>query len=695
MEPIRIKNKYLVLYLIILVFNYSCSTDSDILYESLSQEELGIVEVLESNQKSTDDSTSDNSGESTSNNEDVKTVVIPTINDAYIQGNTGYDQSIVRLQEDWRTTYLMFDLSVIDGTIESVSLEFTIQSDPGNGTILINRGSASDWKEENLTPYNAPLEEALIGSINNTFPIGATAKIDINSQQLTSDKITLIIKQQSGDDLAFASKEHPSSEGPKLIVNYIGTLGPSAFPEEENQDNEPSPDYGPLKAFPTAFGAGAFTSGARGASNANVYTVTNLNDSGPGSFRDALSQGNRYIVFAVSGTIELTSSLKISNVDNITIGGQTAPAGGVIITGEEIVFTECDNWIMRFLRFRPNWDHSGNVDAVSWVRCKNIIVDHVSVSWGGDEAMSFVGANSDKITMQRTLVGESKTGTIMGNSNYANNGSQPTGDYSLLDCMYYNVSHRFPVGVTNDRMDVINNVVHNWNYRLISLNAQSNIKLNNINNYYQKGCLSNNALDHHYVNRLDYDPNYMQQVYTSGNIISSDFTDPNADNKLLWDYWSSAKPPKAALDQVDAEYFVNSPFPLLGDQSYVIKTAEHAFQDVVNNVGANKIIQADGNVVINIDQIDAVYLSNTSANICSGYQYPDSYINQSSYINFHSQVSNIPWNTHASNYDSDKDGMPDIWETLKGYNPTVQDHNLDLDGNGYTNLEEFLNLVDF
>ncbi len=111
-------------------------------------------------------------------------------------------------------------------------------------------------------------------------------------------------------------------------------------------------DYGVLKAFPTAYGAGSNASGGRGGS---VYRVTNLRNSGKGSFRDAVSQSNRYIVFDVSGTVSLTSGLSIT-ADNLTIAGQTAPKGGISITGPRIRFIDVDNLIVRYVRFRPIWE---------------------------------------------------------------------------------------------------------------------------------------------------------------------------------------------------------------------------------------------------------------------------------------------------------------------------------------------------
>ena len=169
------------------------------------------------------------------------------------------------------------------------------------------------------------------------------------------------------------------------------------------------PNLGETKAFPTATGAAARVTGGRGQP---VYHVTNLNDGGAGSFRDATSASNRIVVFDVSGTIELTSDLYITS-NNVTIAGQSAPQGGITITGKAVHFQNVDNIILRYLRFRPDYNPSGNVDALNAYNCDNFIVDHCSISWGGDEAFSIIGTSSD-VTIQNCILGESATGMIAG-----------------------------------------------------------------------------------------------------------------------------------------------------------------------------------------------------------------------------------------------------------------------------------------
>ena len=136
-------------------------------------------------------------------------------------------------------------------------------------------------------------------------------------------------------------------------------------------------------AFPGAQGFGRFATGGRGGT---IYHVTNLNDSGTGSLRDAVSQPNRIIVFDVSGVIKLTSGLVFSK--NLTILGQTAPGEGVQVYGDRVSFSGADNIIVRHMRFRMGKGGTSGKDAAGVANGRNMIFDHLSVLWGRDECFS-------------------------------------------------------------------------------------------------------------------------------------------------------------------------------------------------------------------------------------------------------------------------------------------------------------------
>lgn len=134
-------------------------------------------------------------------------------------------------------------------------------------------------------------------------------------------------------------------------------------------------------AFPGAQGWGRFAKGARASGSPTVYHVTNLNDSGTGSFRDAVTSPNRVIVFDVAGTIRIKSALVFAK--NLTVLGQTAPGDGVQIYGDRISFSGADNLIVRHMRFRMGKSAaSGQKDACGIANGGNMIFDHLSVLWG-------------------------------------------------------------------------------------------------------------------------------------------------------------------------------------------------------------------------------------------------------------------------------------------------------------------------
>ena len=451
---------------------------------------------------------------------------------------------------------------------------------------------------------------------------------------------------------------------------------------------------GELKAFPTAYGGGAYATGGRGG---NVYHVTNLNDSGSGSFREALSKPRpATIVFDVSGTINITSWLIISGKD-LTIAGQTAPAGGITITSENqsrFYMDEVENIIMRYIRIRMKDSPSvafevyGNRDVG-----RNLIFDHCSISYGGLQAFVIRGNQSVDITFQRGLIAESKTGVLFGDTD-------PDHYYSynntFINNLFYNVSHRLPNVGSNGRVDVINNVIQNWSYRM-SMVTGNTPQLNHINNYYCMGGRS--ALKSWSQIQLNQVNSFNDnQIYTAGNIIDKDmFTDPKADNRALWVEFNAGKQEVYA----PASEFVSTQYPLVG-VPLPIRTAEEVYNEIITNpdVGANATLNANGAVDSNSDANDKEYLAvmaqgeGAYESYTTGNNGSDrSFYFEQRYLNFLASISSTPVNSRPPSYDTDKDGMPDIWELAK-FETLDRDGKSDLDGDGYSDLEEFLNLVD-
>jgi len=165
-----------------------------------------------------------------------------------------------------------------------------------------------------------------------------------------------------------------------------------------NGDNE----IGPVLAFPGAQGFGRYATGGRGG---EVVHVTNLNDSGPGSLRDAISQPNRIVVFDVGGVIKLESRLVFKN--NQTIAGQTAPGGGITLYGDGTSFSGANNTIVRYVRFRMGRIGSSGKDTVTMANGHDVIWDHCSLSWGRDGNFDLnrsSGASLYNLTLQDSIV---------------------------------------------------------------------------------------------------------------------------------------------------------------------------------------------------------------------------------------------------------------------------------------------------
>lgn len=446
--------------------------------------------------------------------------------------------------------------------------------------------------------------------------------------------------------------------------------------DDENAvvDNEFSTE---LKAFPTAYGAGAFASGGRGG---QVIHVTNLNDSGAGSFRQALlTRGKRIIVFDVSGIIELESLLYVTEeYGDFTIAGQTAPEGGITIAGNRIFFYEgVDNFIIRYVRFRGGVE--GENDSLTCQGVSNVIFDHCSFGFGLDEAMSITAGNVDisNITIQRSLFGESKTGTIVG---ALGSDAGAADNISVINNLWYNITHRFPNVVGDGRFEVINNVVWGWVHRTLS--SSGSFELNHLNNWHYFSAQNGFRDMYNMGPKYSVNSGKTSEIYSEGNVYEPNiYTDVNADN--FEETWSIHLSDDATLkrdDPLPVKFKSDSRFDLLGSPVPLL-TAEETYADVSGNVGANVRLDAGGNIVENKDALDTDYLNNVSAL---------NYVNRRTFLEYF--IPAMPSNNGYT--DSDRDGMPDAWETANGFNPSVDDSAEDMDGDGYTNIEEFLNLVD-
>jgi hypothetical protein len=428
-------------------------------------------------------------------------------------------------------------------------------------------------------------------------------------------------------------------------------------------------------AFPGAEGYGRFAVGGRGG---KVIEVTNLNDDGPGSFRDAVNQeiGPRTIVFNVSGNIKLASRLVV-NQPYITVAGQTAPGEGITITRAPIGLTG-DDGVVRFLKVRIGGGKT--YDGMGLTGANFSIIDHCSISWTIDESFSSRGAHH--ISLQRTLISEALN--VAGHDKYEagkTHGFAATigGDIGSFhhNLLAHNYGRNWSIGggLNGDgyytgRLDIRNNVVYNWGIRTTDGGAN---EVNFVNNYYKPGASTKifvalNA-QHEGVGKG------MQRYYFDGNIMPGYF-----------DLKSQEKGRKMTVTHneiVNYETFVNKPF----FDSYVeTQSAEAAYKNVLSDVGANQpFFDKHDNRIID-ETLKGTFTFKGSKTGLGGMI--DNESDAGGFPNFTSE-------TRPSDWDIDHDGLPNWWEKAFGLNENSKsgdfsDTNLDADKDGFTQLDNYL-----
>lgn len=217
----------MTLFFIVITFLISCSKDTDLLLDSvLNDPEIALEDREPQAEEVSEDGLV------------TRTFTFSPTNDAYLQNEQGHDRSIIRLQEDYRTSYLMFDLSDVNGAITEAVLQFSIDSDEGDGAIDVHKGVSTDWTEETLTINSAPGLNTRLATINKAYKVGAPEKVALDANNLTAEVTTLIMTHSTGNDLAFASKEHPANKGPKLVITYKAPEGSPLIEQEEEENTQ-------------------------------------------------------------------------------------------------------------------------------------------------------------------------------------------------------------------------------------------------------------------------------------------------------------------------------------------------------------------------------------------------------------------------------------------------------------------------
>lgn len=455
-----------------------------------------------------------------------------------------------------------------------------------------------------------------------------------------------------------------------------------------------------IPAFPGAEGGGAYTPGGRGG---KVITVTSLADSGPGTFREACETGGaRIIVFNVSGIIRLKSPINI-RAPYITIAGQTAPGDGVCITGASVLLDTHDI-IIRHMRFRRGQqDVAFRDDALGGNCIGNIIIDHCSATWGLDENMSIyrhvynrgkdgygLKLPTVNITIQNSIFAEAL-------DVYNHAFGATIGGHNSMFCRNLfasNISRNCSIGMNED-FNFVNNVTFNWWNRSID-GGDNTSRLNIINNYFKPGPITPKDQPIAYriikleTGRSAEAKNKYGKAYVNGNIVvgNKEVTQNN------WNGGVQGYDPKKADTPIE-EVRMEKPF----NMPYVnIMNTKDAYKWVINNVGATfpKRDAVDQRIVKTVKTGKTYYVKDAKEFI-SPYvkrRLPaDSY--KQGIITDPNQVGGLPEYNGTPYIDTDKDGMPDAWEIKYGLNPNDSgDAVLDCNGDGYTNIEKYINGID-
>jgi hypothetical protein len=393
-------------------------------------------------------------------------------------------------------------------------------------------------------------------------------------------------------------------------------------------------------AFPGAVGFGKVATGGRGKA---VYHVTNLNDSGAGSFRDATGTSGRFIVFDVGGYINL--STPISAKSNLTIAGQTAPGDGVGVMGREVSFDAASNDIVRCFRFRQgDLDSDNTKSGINLLDATNMIFDHISVEFAQWNNIDAVGASN--ITVMNSIDADPIGQQF--------NAHTETGPYTWYRNVFASAHNRNPLAKANTQY--INNVIYNFQAGYTAGNTGGLFSHDLVGNYFIAGPSTTSASDTLYqLNN--------QQIYNSGNLLDS-----NKDGTLNG----------SSLGSPSGTVALTAPWSA-DTASIPTQTAAAAYASVIAAAGP-----------LHRDQVDALVIADVTSLGKSGSLWT----HQTA-----TGLGNSGYGTLAGGtapVDTDGDGMPDAWEERYGLNPNLaSDATGDFDHTGYTNIEKYVNgLID-
>ena len=427
--------------------------------------------------------------------------------------------------------------------------------------------------------------------------------------------------------------------------------------------------YAQYPAFPGAEGWGMYAKGGRGGV---VLEVTNLNDAGAGSFREAVMNPNpRIVIFRVSGTIELKSPIVITS-PFLTVAGQTAPGDGICLRNYPLDIANTRDIVIRYLRIRPGIESGlkgSELDGIEIRESSQVIIDHCSISWTNDEAVNN-WHKSSFVTVQWCIIAEPLNKSVheKGAHGYGASigGYKTSFHHNLISCaVARNVSVAGNDQNPTVMLDVRNCVISNWEHR--STDGKP-LSINLVNNYFKPGSATQENVKRR-IARIDNSEHYgfTGLWYIDGNFVDG-YPEISADN------W------KGGIDFEDGTSEVRNrratPFTFA---PVTTQTAEEAYRLVLQHAGVT-FPKRD----VWEERIIRQVQTNT-------FPYGNKGI-----IDTVEQVGGWPeLKSVAPPIDSDGDGIPDEWEKANGLNPKDPSDAGKMSANGYTNIENYINSISF
>jgi hypothetical protein len=476
---------------------------------------------------------------------------------------------------------------------------------------------------------------------------------------------------------------------------YAGAIVPADLPQAS------------VPAFPGAEGAGEFSFGGRGG---RIFVVTNLDDSGPGTLREAVeSAGPRIVVFNVAGIIHLKMPLFVK-APYLTIDGHTTPGDGVCVAGESTLIDTHDV-VIRYMRFRRgNTSVFDRDDALGGNPIGNIIVDHCSCSWGGDENLSMyrhitaeaVGGTDQKLPTLNITLQWNISSEALDTYNHAFGGTwggrNSSFHHNLFAC---NTGRNPSIGMTYD-FNFINNVLFNWRHRTVDGGDKDSL-FNIINNYYKPGPAVNpgpiayRILEPAATQKKPDLIAYYGKAYVAGNVVEGNekvTADNWAGGVQFADGGSKDDPTIATNESVKnlvGQVRVDKPFPTA---PVTMTSAKDAYDAVLEIAGA---------VLPHRDAVDERVIAEiTTGKVWSqgkeftptpmeGLAKNNWGVAGNGIITDPAQVGGYPAYKGEPIKDLGADGIPLSWKRKFGLDPNdIELAQKDLQGDGYTVMDKYL-----